>query len=143
MKTKIEAIKLAKDAGLDLVEVSAGANPSVCRIMDYNKFLYEQKTKSKQTKAKKTELKEFQLGPNTGESDIKVRIERGRKFLSEGNMVKYTVKFRGRAKLFPEIGETKLKIIQSELSDVSRIDKPAKMMGNIMSMTLAPAGKSA
>lgn len=109
--------------------------------MDYNKYVYEQKSKSKQSKAKKTELKEFQLGPNTGEGDLKVRIERGRKFLQEGNMVKYTVKFRGRAKLFPEIGETKLKIIQSELADVSRIDKPAKLMGNIMSMTLAPSGK--
>ena len=109
--------------------------------MDYNKYLYEQKTKSKQSKAKKTELKEFQLGPTTGEGDLKIRIDRGRKFLLEGNVVKYTVKFKGRAKLFPELGETKLKIIQSELADVSRVEKPAQLLGNIMSMTLAPSGK--
>jgi translation initiation factor IF-3 len=124
-----------------LVEVSGGANPPVCRIMDYNKYLYEQKAKSKQTKTKKTEMKEFQLGPTTGEGDLKLRIERGRKFLLDGNVVKYTVKFRGRAKLFPELGETKLKIIESELADVSRVEKPAKLLGNIMTMTLAPSGK--
>lgn len=124
---------------MDLVEVSSGANPPVCRIMDYNKYLYEQKSKTKQAKVKKTEMKEFQLGPHTGEGDLKVRIERGRKFLQDGNVVKYTVKFRGRAKLFPEIGETKLKIIESELSDVSRVEKPAKLLGHLMSMTLAPS----
>lgn len=107
--------------------------------MDYNKYLYEQKSKTKQAKVKKTEMKEFQLGPHTGEGDLKVRIERGRKFLQDGNVVKYTVKFRGRAKLFPEIGETKLKIIESELSDVSRVEKPAKLLGHLMSMTLAPS----
>lgn len=136
-----DAIKLAQEAGLELVEVSGGANPPVCRIMDYNKYLYEQKTKSKQTKAKKTEMKEFQLGPHTGDEDIRIRVERGRKFLQEGNVVKYTVKFRGRAKLFPELGATKLKIIESELADVSRVEKPATMLGNIMTMTLAPSGK--
>lgn len=140
MKTP-DAIKLAQEVGLELVEVSGNANPPVCKILDYNKYLYEQKSKAKQSKAKKTELKEFQIGPNIGEGDLKVRIDRSRKFLIDGNMVKYTVKFKGRARLFPEHGETKLKIIQSELADVSRVEKATQKVGNLMTMTLAPSGK--
>ena len=134
-----DAIQKARDANLDLVEVSAGAKPPVAKIMDYNKYLYEQKSKAKKTKTKKTELKEFKLGPNTGEGDLRVRIDRGREFLKQGNMVKYTVKFKGRANLHPEFGETKLKIIESELSDISRVDKPPRKMGSLLSMTLIPA----
>lgn len=135
-----EALQMAIDRKLDLVEVSGSANPPVCRIMDYNKFLYEQKSKAKKTKSKKTDLKEFQLGPNTGEGDLQIRIDRGRKFLEAGNVVKYTVKFKGRENLFPEQGLTKLKIVESELSDISRVDQPPKKLGSIMSMVLTPLG---
>jgi len=134
-----EAWDKAREAELDLVEVSPGAKPPVARIMDYNKYLYDQKSKAKKSKTKKTDLKEFQFGSNIGEGDLKVRIDRGREFLKEGNMVKYTVKFKGRANLHPTIGMTKLKIIESELSDVSKVEKEPRKMGSLLSMTLIPA----
>lgn len=107
--------------------------------MDYNKYLYEQKAKAKKIRAKKTKLKEFRLGPNTSDGDIQIRIERGKEFLQQGNMVKYTVKFKRRENLFPEQGITKLKIIESELASCSRIDTPIKRMGNMMYIVLSPA----
>ena len=134
MKT-YDAIKLALERGLDLVEVSKGTDTSVCRIQDYNKFLYEQASKAKKTKAKKSELKEFVFGPHIGEGDLKIRIDRGRKFIDGGDMVKYTIKFMGRQMAYPEIGMTKLKIIESELSDIARTEGPIKNVGKFMSIT--------
>jgi len=133
-----KAINLAKEAGLDLMEVSSGATPPVCRIGDYNKYLYDQKAKLKKNKAKKNELKEFQLSPKIAEGDLKMRVDRGREFLKEGNMVKYTVKFKGRERLHPELGEMKLKIVEAELAEVSSMEAAPKRFGNAISMTLAP-----
>ncbi len=124
--------------GLDLLEVSGSANPPVCRILDFNKFLYEQKSKEKKSKIKKSDLKEFVFSPKIGEGDLRIRINRGREFLTEGNLVKYTVKFKGREMAFPDIGLTKLKIIVSELSDISEIENEPKLVGYTMSMTLVP-----
>jgi len=132
---------MAKDLGLDLIEVSRGATPPVCKLVDYNKFLFEQKSKLKKTKTKKAELKEFRLTRRIGEEDLKVRIRRGKEFLMSGNMVKYTVKFKGREASYPEQGVLKLKIIESELSEVAKSDAEPKMMGKLMSITLIPAGK--
>lgn len=134
MKT-VEAIRLAAEKGLDLVEVSKGSDISVCKIQDYNKFLYEQNSKQKKTKAKKSELKEFIFGPHIGEGDIRIRIDRGRKFIEDGDMVKYTIKFQGRQAAYPEIGMTKLKIIESELADIARTEGPIKHVGKFMSIT--------
>jgi len=130
-----EAVRIAVEKGMDLVEITPNAKPPVCKIQDYNKYLYEQKSKAKKTKGKKSELKEFVLGPHIGEGDLKLRIDRGREFLEKGNIVKYTVKFRGREVMYPEIGETKLKIVESELSEVARVDTPPRLNGKLMSVT--------
>ncbi len=134
MKT-LDAIRLANEKRLDLVEVSKGTEESVCRIQDYNKFLYEQNSKAKKTKAKKSELKEFVFGPHIGEGDLKIRIDRGREFIQEGNIVKYTIKFRGREMAYPEIGLTKLKIVESELSDIARPEGSLRTIGKFMNIT--------
>lgn len=133
-----DALNKAREAGLDLVEMSSGGGIPVCRIIDYNKYLYDQKVKLKKSKTKKADLKEFKIGPNTSEGDMKVRIERGKEFLNQGNVVKYTVVFKGREAAFPEIGKTKLKIIESELSEVAKTEGDIKHMGKIMSLTLSP-----
>ena len=93
----------------------------------------------KKSKSKKADLKEFKLSPKISEGDLNLRIRRGKEFLEAGHMVKYTVKFKGREIMYPEIGAKKLKIVEAELAEVSKIDKPAKMMGRNMSMTLMPS----
>ena len=133
-----EALNKAGEANLDLVEMSSGGGTPVCRIMDYNKYVYEQKAKLKKGKSKKTDSKEFKISPNTGEGDLRNRIDRGKEFLLQGNMVKYTVVFKGREAAFPEVGKTKLKIIESELSDVGKPEGEIKHMGRTMFMTLSP-----
>ena len=133
-----EALNTAREADMDLVEVSKGSTPPVCRIMDFNKYAYELKTRQKKTKSKKSELKEFQLSPTTAEGDLNMRIARGKEFLAQGNMVKYTVKFKGRENKYPQQGEIKLKIIESELSGVAKIDRPAKKIGSTLSVTFVP-----
>lgn len=138
-----KAIQMAKEDGLDLVEVSANAKPPVCRILDYTKYKYDQKAKLKKSKAKvkKIETKEFYIRPGIGEGDLKIRIDRGRGFLEKGNVVKYGVKFKGREKAYPELGNKKLKIIQSELSEVSNVEQEPRMMGNMILMVLTPKAK--
>lgn len=141
VKSRDEAIKMAKDAGLDLLEVSGFAVPPVCKIVDYNKYIYEQKGKLKKTKTKKTELKEFTMSPNISEGDLNVRIRRGKEFLEDGNMVKYTVKFKGREATYPERGEIKIKIIESELNGVGKVERPMQMIGQLMTVTFMPVSK--
>ncbi len=141
VKSRDEAIKMAKDAGLDLLEVSGFAVPPVCKIVDYNKYIYEQKGKLKKTKTKKTELKEFTMSPNISEGDLNVRIRRGKEFLEDGNMVKYTVKFKGREATYPERGEIKIKIIESELNGVGKVERPMQMLGQLMTVTFMPVSK--
>ena len=102
------------------------------------KYMYDQKAKLKKSKTKKTDIKEFKIGPNTSEGDLRVRIDRGKEFLNQGNVVKYTVVFKGREVAFPEIGKTKLKIIESELSEVSKPEGIIRLMGKIMTLTLSP-----
>lgn len=136
-----DALNRASNADLDLIEVSAGGGTPVCRIADFNKYIYDQKAKLKKAKPKKSDLKEFKFGPNIGEGDLKVRIDRGREFLENGDMVKYTVVFKGREVVFPEIGITKLKIVESELSEVGKVEHPAKLVGYMMSITLTAKKK--
>lgn len=134
-----EALRLASETNLDLVEVSSNTTPPVCKILNYNKYIYDKKIKKRKTKIKKIELKEFQIKPNIDEGDLAVRIKRGKKFLQKGNMVKYTVKLRGREAAHPEIAELKLKVIQSELTEVSKVEKPPQRNGPyLISMTLMP-----
>jgi len=97
--------------------------------------LYEQHAKAKKTRTKKSDLKEFVFGPHIGEGDLTIRINRGKEFLTDGHMVKYTVKFTGRQIIFPAIGETKLKIVESELSEVAKVESPIKQHEKFMSIT--------
>jgi len=141
VKSRDEAIKMAKELGLDLLEVSGSAVPPVCKIIDYNKYLYEQKGKLKKSKSKKTELKEFTMSPNISEGDLNVRIKRAKEFLEDGNMVKFTVKFKGREATYPERGEIKIKIIESELNGMGKVERPLQMVGQLMTVTFMPVSK--
>jgi translation initiation factor IF-3 len=135
-----DALKLADDEGLDLVEISPGANPPVCRVIDYNKFLYEEKKKKKEmkAKAKTSEVKEIRFTPNTDDHDFDFKVKHAEKFLEEGNKVKAHVQFKGRAIMFKERGELLLLKFADILKDVSALEGLPKLEGKRMQVMLAP-----
>ena len=135
-----EANKIAKEQELDLVEISPGANPPVCRIIDYNKFLYEEKKKKKEmkAKAKTSEVKEIRFTPNTDEHDFEFKVKHAEKFLREGDKVKAHVQFKGRAIMFKERGELLLLKFADSLKDVGALEGLPKMEGKRMLVMLAP-----
>lgn len=129
---KKEALDLAKARELDLVVISPKAVPPVARILDYNKFLYEERKKASASKAKskKSELKEFRFGPTIGEGDLNQRIERAREFIEDNNRVKFTIRLKGREMKYPEIAFEKIGIITNALSEVARTEQQPKQSGN-------------
>ena len=131
---------MAYEAGLDLVEISPNATPPVCKIVDYKKFLYEQKKKQKEIKAKtqKTVIKEIRFGPNTDEHDVEFKAKHAEKFLSDGAKVKAFVLYRGRAIVYKERGELLLLEFAQRLSEVGKVEMMPKMEGRKMIMLLAP-----
>ena len=135
-----EAQKIAHDQGLDLVEISPGAVPPVCRIIDYNKFLYEEKKKKKEMKAKSktSEVKEIRFTPNTDEHDFEFKTKHAEKFLLDGNKVKAHVQFKGRAIMFKERGEVLLLKFADRLKDVGALEGMPKMEGKRMLVMFAP-----
>jgi translation initiation factor IF-3 len=135
-----EANKLAKELELDLVEISPGATPPVCRIIDYNKFLYEEKKKKKEMKAKSktSEVKEIRFTPNTDDHDFDFKVKHAEKFLEDGNKVKAHVQFKGRAIMFKERGELLLLKFADSLKDVSALEGLPKLEGKRMQVMLAP-----
>ncbi len=134
-----DALEAAQARDLDLVEVAPNANPPVCRLMDYGKFLYEQaKREKKARKAQKTEVKEIRLRPKTGEHDVAFKVRDARRFLNDGLKVKVRVRFRGREITYPEIGREMLKRIAQELEDVSIIEQSPRMEGRSLLMILSP-----
>jgi translation initiation factor IF-3 len=135
-----EAQKIANDEGLDLVEISPGANPPVCKIIDYNKFLYEEKKKKKEmkAKAKTSEVKEIRFTPNTDDHDFDFKVKHAEKFLEDGNKVKAHVQFKGRAIMFKERGELLLLKFADALKDVSALEGLPKLEGKRMQVMLAP-----
>jgi len=135
-----EALSIARERELDLVEVAPNANPPVCRMMDYGKFLYDKaKRERKARKASKTvEVKEIRLRPKTGKHDIDFKINNAQRFLEEGCKVKVRVWFRGREITYPEIGRELLQDIAERLSGVSTIERPPQMEGRNMMMILSP-----
>ncbi len=135
-----EALRIAEEMDLDLVEISPGANPPVCRVMDYKKFLYEQKKKQKEMKSKsaKVVLKEIRLGPHTDEHDFNFKLKHARKFLEDGAKVKVDVFFKGRSIIYQEKGEYKLLKFAEELEEVGKIEQLPKLEGKRMIMILAP-----
>lgn len=135
-----EAIKIAQEQALDLVEISPGANPPVCRVIDYNKFLYDEKKKKKEMKAKSktSEVKEVRFTPNTDDHDFEFKSKHAEKFLQEGNKVKAHVQFKGRAIMFKERGELLLLKFADRLKDVGTLEGMPKMEGKRMLVMFAP-----
>lgn len=137
-----EAIRLAQEAGLDLVEVSADADPPVCRIMDYGKWKYEQSKKDRANKAKskQLELKEVRLGRSMkiDPHDVMIRLNQARRFLMDGHKVQIVQNFRGREMVHRERGSQRMREIIETLSDISKLETPPRQMGRRMTMIMAP-----
>jgi len=135
-----QALKIAEDQGLDLVEISPNADPPVCKVIDYSKFKYEQKKKQKEIKAKaqKTVIKEIRFGPNTDEHDFNFKLNHAKKFLQDGSKVKAYVHFYGRTIVFKERGEILLLKFAQALEDYAKVEQLPKLEGKRMFLFLAP-----
>ncbi|NMM64046.1 translation initiation factor IF-3 [Clostridium sp. P21] len=135
-----DALKMAEEKELDLVMISPNANPPVCKIMDFGKYIYEQAKKDKDARKKQkvVSLKEVRLSPTIEEHDISIKANNGRKFLVAGDKVKVTVRFRGREADYSFIGRKILDAFYSRLEDVCVMEKQAKLEGRNMIMILAP-----
>jgi len=135
-----EALEIAQKLELDLVEISPSANPPVCRVIDYKKFLYDQKKKQKEIKAKsaKVTVKEIRLGPNTDEHDFNFKMNHAKKFLEEGCKVKVDVFFKGRSIIYKDKGEIILLKFAQELEEVGKVERLPKLEGKRMIMIIAP-----
>ena len=136
-----DAMKVAAEKGLDLVEVAPTANPPVCRIMDYGKYKYEQSKKEREAKKNQRTItvKEVKLRPNIEDHDFQTKAKNAAKFLSGGDKVKVTIMFRGREITPPELGQELCQRFAEELASVAKIEKAAKVEGRNMIMILAPA----
>lgn len=134
---------MADQLELDLVEISPTANPPVCKIIDYQKFLYQQKRKQKEIKANsvKVVVKEIRFGPNTDDHDFQFKLRHAEKFLSEGAKVKAYVFFKGRSILFKEQGEILLLRFANELEEVGKVEQLPQLEGKRMIMTISPKKK--
>ena len=134
-----DAMKLAKEANLDLVKIAPNAKPPVCKIIDYGKYRYEMARKEKEAKKKQKviEVKEIRLSPNIDVNDLNTKMNHARKFLESGNRVKVSVRFRGRELAHTATGKVILDGFAEKLSDVAVIDKPAKLEGKSMVMFLS------
>jgi translation initiation factor IF-3 len=138
-----EALAVAREHDLDLVEVAPHADPPVCRLLDYGKYLYERTKKEKEArKAQKTrEIKEIRLRPKTGEHDVAHKVRDARRFLEEGSKVKVRVRFRGREITHPEVARDLLKRIAADLEDVGHVEQQPRLEGRTMLMILSPGSK--
>ena len=136
-----QAMQIARDAEMDLVEVSPNANPPVCRVMDFGKFIYERAKKDREAKRAQTkiEVKEIRLRPKTNEAHRGFKVEDARRWLLQGNKVRVTIKFRGREMDYPEIALEDLREIAEALSDVSVVEAAPQMEGRTMLVVLAPS----
>jgi translation initiation factor IF-3 len=135
-----QAIKLAQDQNLDLVEISPNADPPVCKVVDYSKFKYEQKKKQKEIKSKalKVVIKEIRFGPNTEEHDFNFKVKHAENFLKEGSKVKATVTFFGRSIVYKERGEILLLRFAQALEEFGKVEAMPRLEGKRMSMLLMP-----
>ena len=135
-----EALRMASDQGLDLVEISATANPPVCRIVDFSKFKYEQKKKNKELKAKsvKVILKEIRFGPNTNEHDFDFKVKHAKTFLGEGAKIKAYVHFVGRSIVFSDRGRDLLARFTAALTEEGKVEVEPKLEGKRMFLIMAP-----
>jgi translation initiation factor IF-3 len=133
-------LDIANDLGLDLVEISPNASPPVCKIIDYKKYLYEQKKKQKEIKAKsaKVIIKEIRLGPNSDDNDFNFKLKHSQKFLQDGAKVKVDVFFKGRSIIYKEKGEIILLRFAQELEEFGKVENLPKMEGKRMIMIIVP-----
>jgi len=136
-----QALQIARDADLDVVEVSPNAVPPVCRVMDFGKFIYERAKKDRDAKKAQTkiELKEIRLRPKTNEAHRGFKVDDARRWLGQGHKVRVTIKFRGREMDYPEIALEDLREIAQSLADISTIEQAPMMEGRTMLVVLAPA----
>jgi len=139
----IEALKIARESGLDLVEVAPSANPPVCKILDYGKYKFEQEKKDKESKKKQKQikLKEIRMQPKIDDHDLDFKTNHIKKFLEAGNKVKVTVRFRGRELAHLDRGEMVLNKVLEHLGDSFNVEKSPHMEGRFMSMILSPKSK--
>ncbi|MCH3969102.1 MAG: translation initiation factor IF-3 [Prevotella sp.] len=135
-----QAVNMAREQGIDLVEISPNAQPPVCRLIDYQKFLYQQKKRQKEMKTKqvKVEIKEIRFGPQTDEHDYQFKLKHAEEFLEEGNRVRAYVFFRGRSILFKEQGEVLLLRFANDLEEYGKVQQMPKLEGKKMFLYLAP-----
>lgn len=135
-----EALKIAQEAELDLVEVAPNASPPVCRVMDVGKFLYERTKKEKEARKAqvKVEIKEIRLRPKTNEHHRSFKVRDARRWLESGMKVKVTIRFRGREITYPELALNDLKEVAEELVDVGVVEQTPNMEGRVMTMLIAP-----
>ncbi len=135
-----KALDMARQQDLDLVEISPNAQPPVCRIIDYSKFLYQQKKRQKEMKQKqvKVEVKEIRFGPQTDDHDYQFKLKHAKEFLEEGNKVRAYVFFRGRSILFKDQGEVLLLRFANDLEEVAKVEQLPKLEGKKMFLFLAP-----
>ena len=138
-----EAIELAKDESLDLVEVAPTADPPVCRIMDFGKYLFEQKKKAQSAKAKQkqAQVKEIKFRPGTDEGDYQVKLKKLVEFLEDGDKTKVTLRFRGREMAHQELGAALLKRVREDLEELGTVEQMPSMEGRQMVMVMAPRKK--
>lgn len=142
--TLSQALNMADEQELDLVEISPNADPPVCRIIDYKKFLYEQKKKKKEQKANqaKSEVKEIRFGPNTDEHDFEFKLKHAENFIKEGHKVRAFVFFKGRSIVYKERGEVLLLQLAQRLTEIAKVEQLPKLEGKKMFLILNPKGKS-
>ncbi len=135
-----EALQVADEKNLDLVEISPAARPPVCRLMDYGKFRFEQNKREKETRKKQKviSIKEVKMRPNIEDHDFFVKAKGGRKFLEGGDKVKVTIMFRGREITHPQLGEVLCRRLSEELADISTVERQPKLEGKNMIMILTP-----
>jgi len=132
--TPEEALVLAREEGLDLVEVAANSRPPVCRIMDYGRYKYEQKKKKSSQQSHTAALKEVKMRPGTDQHDLNFKLGKVRKFLVDGDKVKITVMFRGREMVHTQRGRTQLEVVMKQLGPLAKMENPPRMEGRFMSM---------
>lgn len=139
---RYQALNKALESGLDLVEVAPTGDPPVCRIMDYGKWLYEQKRKQRDAHKKNVRhtatLKEIRLRPETEKHDLDIKVKHARQFLEKGHKVQFTVFFRGRQMLHKEIGYKTLEGIAESLEDLAKVERAARMTGRRMTLLVVP-----
>lgn len=138
-----QALAMAEEAGVDLVEVAHNARPPVCRLMDYGKFLYQEQKKAQEAKAKQKviQVKEVKFRPQTDENDFQTKLRALQRFIGDGNKAKVTLRYRGREMAHQEFGNDLLNRVKEELADIAQVESFPKLEGRQMIMVLAPKKK--